>query len=84
MVGTVSRKCQLTQCPDTVVSNSNVHNPLFQSNANGSAFYLDRGPLFSSLPHLVEYYCKYADGIEGKLLEAIVPRGESVQNLFKT
>jgi hypothetical protein len=38
-------------------------------------FYIDDGPLFETLPHLVDYYGALADGLPHQLLRAIQPNG---------
>ena len=36
-------------------------------------FYIDDGPLFSSLSYLVDYYCRYSDGLPAELTAPIPP-----------
>ncbi|CAB4029667.1 Tyrosine- kinase HTK16, partial [Paramuricea clavata] len=48
----------------------------FQIKSKGDRwFYIDDGPLFETLPHLVDYYGALADGLPHQLLRAIQPNG---------
>jgi len=37
----------------------------------GTVFYIGKGPLLSSLEHLVDYYSRYTDGLDHKLTQAL-------------
>ena len=36
-------------------------------------YYIDDGPLFETLPHLIDHYCKHMDGLPVLLQQAVPP-----------
>ncbi len=45
-------------------------------------YFIDDGPYFRSLPHLIEHYMKYEDGLPGLLTKSIPPTSFSQNDLF--
>ncbi|ELU02151.1 hypothetical protein CAPTEDRAFT_226426 [Capitella teleta] len=45
-------------------------------------YFINAGPLFTSLEHLIEHYCMHADGMDGRLTHAIRPEYELGQGEF--
>ena len=41
-------------------------------------YFIDDGPYFRTLPHLIEHYTKYADGLPGLLRRAISPLAQLI------
>lgn len=67
----------------SVVVSAQIYHYLIQSRSD-RWFYIDDGPLFETLPHVIDYYSRCADGLPVLLKMAVPPDGNppvTIQNI---